>query len=505
MASKKQYKNVYTILEKVKKGEIDTYYKEKDGLFGKMDFYKKPDLIKPHMHYLDETRLEKIVEQFIREGSNGKATSDFYKKLSSYSKFKSLPDDKKPDFAKFTSKLHETYNKFPKHMMRDIFKMYYHQMGNLDFEERTDKTQTRFKFLEKANNPVGKIMTETSSLKSSIFTRSIMMYYLMQMTAMEYIDPKQADEMMKGLNGKGSDFDQKDLDKAMDNMFNSSMGKEQLEKAMQDAQDMCQQMDENIPDNVQEKLFNEANQGGGNNVGKISPDYIRKVAESLQNINMSMGSLKEKIKKLLDKTTSYFSSRQIVKYDDLFNSDNLSGLDEFVFLHPKLRKIMSEDIMIKDVKHVGKIDIYIDISGSMSSGCGVVNDADSQISKIDFCKSFTAKLLQMDMLNEVYLFDTRLKKIDTDLVSIAMIDCGGGTTIDVAVSNIQRSQNNAIVITDAEDRCSIYSEKAFFIGIKGARFNSFNDDVIDKYSEKGQVVVFDGRKISPVNRKGFCK
>jgi hypothetical protein len=37
MASKgKQYKNVYTILEKVKKGEIQSqsYYKDKEGLFG---------------------------------------------------------------------------------------------------------------------------------------------------------------------------------------------------------------------------------------------------------------------------------------------------------------------------------------------------------------------------------------------------------------------------------------------------------------------------------------
>ena len=47
----KNYKNVYTILEKVKKGEIKSYYKnDEGGLFGKLNFYKKEDLIKPHMH-----------------------------------------------------------------------------------------------------------------------------------------------------------------------------------------------------------------------------------------------------------------------------------------------------------------------------------------------------------------------------------------------------------------------------------------------------------------------
>ena len=51
----KQYKNVYTILEKVKKGEIQSYYKEEESLFSKLKFYKKPDLLKPYVHYIDET------------------------------------------------------------------------------------------------------------------------------------------------------------------------------------------------------------------------------------------------------------------------------------------------------------------------------------------------------------------------------------------------------------------------------------------------------------------
>ena len=60
MASKsKQYKNVYTILEKVKKGEIQSqsYYKDKDGLFGRLNFYKKSDLVKPYIHYIDEGKI----------------------------------------------------------------------------------------------------------------------------------------------------------------------------------------------------------------------------------------------------------------------------------------------------------------------------------------------------------------------------------------------------------------------------------------------------------------
>ncbi len=50
MAAGRQYKNAYTILEKVKKGEIDSYYRNEDSLFSKINFYKKPDLINPLLY-----------------------------------------------------------------------------------------------------------------------------------------------------------------------------------------------------------------------------------------------------------------------------------------------------------------------------------------------------------------------------------------------------------------------------------------------------------------------
>jgi hypothetical protein len=83
-----------------------------------------------------------------------------------------------------------------------------------------------------------------------------------------------------------------------------------------------------------------------------------------------------------------------------------------------------------------------------------------------------------------------------------MLDVCGGTKIDNAVSRINKEGVNAIIITDAEDRCNIFSDKAFFIGVKGANFGYFNDDVIEKYSENNQVVVFDGTRIYSVNRHG---
>lgn len=499
MATGKQYKNVYTILEKVKKGEIQSYYNDSEGLFGKLNFYKKPDLIKPYVHYIDEKKIDGIVDSaFMTDHTRIKQEYEYFARTAGFQK---LPEDQKPDYNKFYAALREKYEKFPKHLKYDIFKMYYNKMDKLEFEERSAANHTRFKFLEKANNPVGKIMSEGGNLKSSIFTRNMMMYYLMQMTQLEYIDPNAAQDLQNGLNGE-SEFDNDAADKAMDKMMNSPNSKNALDRAMKDAQDTCKMMDEHMGQDIQEEMFDQAYKSGGNQAGKMSPDYMRTIAGKLADIRLSMGSLKEKLKKLLDKSTSYFSSRKITTYEDLFNAQDVSGLEDYELLHPKLRKIFAEDVQVKETKAVGKIDVYVDVSGSMSSNCGTKHADGSHISRIDFAKSMIAKLKEMDMLNDVYLFDTRLKKHRNDLVSISMIDCGGGTTIDVAVNNIQKIGRNGLVITDAEDCCTIFSEHAFFIGLQGARFNNFNSDVIKQYSNRGQALIFDGEKIFKVDQKG---
>lgn len=503
MSKGKQYKNVYTILEKVKKGEIQSHYQSKDGLFGKLNFYKKPDLIKPHMHYLDSDRLDSIARI---HNTDEAFITDYLKKLSTQSKYiTKVPDSKKPNASKFRESISENFRKFPKHLTRDIYKLFYHKMDRLEFEDRTEKNQTQFRFLEKANNPVGKIMTEHSNLKSSIYAKNILLYYLTQITTLEYMDPEAHQKLMDALNGKGGEegFDQDQLDKALENMFDNKLSKEMLEKAMDNAQSHCQGLDDTIPEDVQEKMFEDANKSHGNTVDKMSPDYIRKVASNLATIKMSLSGVKEKIKKLLDRSTAYFSAREIVTFDDLFNSDNLAGLDEYVMLHPSLRSFMAEDVLIKDVKKVGKLDIYIDISGSMSSPSGTKSQDGVGISKIDFAKSFAVKLKEMDMLNNVYLFDTRVYPCGNDVISISMIDAGGGTSIDTVVRKLHSRDNNAIVITDAEDSCSMYSHKAFFIGVNGSRFHHFANETIQLYSANKQVIEFDGSSIYNIDSRGY--
>lgn len=496
----KQYKNVYTILDKVKKGEIRSYYKDDDGLFGKIDFYKKPDLIKPHMHWLDEDRLNAIMDHHIGlHGNTDKSVPEAYEKCI---KIAMSEGKNPPNYENFSAKLRENYRKFPKHIIKDIFKMYYNPMEKLEFEERTEKNHAKFKFLESANNPVAKVMSQGSSLKSAIFARNILTNYLVRMTMLDFTDPEESKKLNNALDGK-SEFDNEGLENALNDVLNSKQAKDSMEKAIQEASDLCKNMDNAMDKDIQDAMFKNANkEDSDGTAGQITPDYVNIVSQKLQEVKISLNSVKDKLKKLLDKSISYFSARKEVVYEDLFNSDNISGLEDFELLHPKLRKIFAEDLQVKNTKFVGKIDVYIDTSGSMSSDCGIKNIHGLDISRIDFAKSMVAKLSEINMLNDVYLFDTRVKKSKKDPISIAMISDGGGTNINNAIRNIEGKGVNAIVITDAEDRCDTYSDKVFFIGLEGSNFTHFSPEVIKSYSEKDQVVIFNGQSIKYVDVHG---
>jgi hypothetical protein len=263
--------------------------------------------------------------------------------------------------------------------------------------------------------------------------------------------------------------------------------------------DAWETMDQAIDKDTQEKMFENVNKDGGRQAGNLSPDYIRKVVQELSKLNMSMGSLRDKIKKLMDKSVSYFSAKKETIYEDLFNSDNLAGLSDYIELHPKLRKIFVEDVLVKDEKSIGKIDIYIDTSGSMGSSCGSKIE-DQHVSRIDFAKSFIIKMKEMDLLKDVYIFDTRVRKYKDDDFSIAVLEANGGTNIDKVVEKVKIGENNAIIITDAEDRCSLYSHKAFFIGLEGCKFHHFEKHILQKYVDNSQAIVFDGKSIYNINR-----
>jgi hypothetical protein len=496
---KNYYTNPYTILEKVRKGEIKTHYRSEDGLFGRLDFYKKPDLVKPYIHYIDEIRIKEMMTEYLSGDSLKNKAYDYFNSIKQF-----LPAEKKVDLDKFISEVRDVYQYFPKHLNYDVFKMYYSKIEKLEFEERNYKNFTKYKLLERSNNPVGKIMSEGSHLKSAIYTRNTIGYFLFEMARLEFVDPDKARELKKSLSDAGSEAgNQNKLEEILKDMFDNS--KQHYEKQMKDAQEICKNLDENVSEDIQEDIYANPDQRTNMSAGKMTTDFIAAVTAQIDNIKLSMGSLKNSLKKILDKSISYFSARKVPVYDDLFNAQDISGLEDYELLHPNLRKIFAEDVQVKDHINVGKINIYIDVSGSMGHSCGVVNEKGDTISRMDFGKSMMAKLKEMGILNQIYPFTNHVKSggIKTDIISIATLQANGGTDLNQVVKHIEKGDKNAIIVTDAEDGCQIYSKKAFFIGVKGSSFHRFSNDVMKQYAQNEQVILFDGQKISKVNEKGY--
>ena len=284
----KQYKNVYTILEKVKKGEIKSHYNnEEGGLFGKINFYKKPDLVKPYLHYLDADKLSDIMNSQLGANNSTETLHECYSSLmktKEFKKWQASGNGKDLTFRDFTTEVRRAYSDFPKHLQNDIFNMYYNKIDNIDFEERTDKNYTKFKFLERSNNPVGKIMSERSNLKSAIFMKNVMLYYLTRMAFLKLSDKEAYDKMKNALNG-GNDFDNNDIDKILKQDFGAGGSTQMMNEMIDKASQMCKKMDEVMDEETQEQMFQNISPNNSNEASKLDSGYVDRVSQKLLSLN----------------------------------------------------------------------------------------------------------------------------------------------------------------------------------------------------------------------------
>lgn len=508
--SKRVLKNPFTILEKVKKGEIVRQRSfdddEYESLFSRVRFYKKPDLIKPHLHYLDEHRVKAIVDNI----QMAPKQKQYQQEIENWINIKQSEFKRKVDILAFHKKMVDNYERIPKHLISDVFKMYYNRIEKLEFEDRDEKNVCRYKFLEKSNNPVGKIMSEMSNLKSAIFTKNTILYYLIEISKLDFLDPETSKSVKNSLNDdfknpSSSEDDASSSENVAEKMDNLLKGNEPLfEKLMDEAQQMCDILDKNMDAETQEQIFENIEKGEGIGTSHLNVDSLMNLGETIESVALNTDSLKPILTKILDDSKNLFSSKKETVFEDMFTNPNLNAVEEYEFLHPKLRKFMAEDIVVRDHKTIGKINVYLDISGSMSSRSGALNTKGKEITNLDFGKSVLAKFHKMDILKNVYVFNSYVHPVKNKLINICMISSGGGTSITRVVDHAKQTNENAIIITDAQDSLEVYYNKAYFIGVTGANFRHFSKETLKQYSEKRQMVQFDGKGIRYINESGYA-
>jgi hypothetical protein len=550
-----RYTNMSTIFEKVKMGEISSTPQRR--LFTNLDYKKKAELIKPYLHPIDDFGLKRTLDRTYGPGNNNNYSEQMAAVQNAITSGILTKKDGKDAYT-FLHKMREIYTKLPREIFADIYNQYYSNIKNLKYEDRTDSNKNRFRMVDKANDPVTKIITSGSNIKSLVFTKSMIEYLLTMLVKMEDEDPEEFQKFMNNLKGNGQGEQ-----KAQGNNNQPSEGEgegegegeeegspdepssskdagqksgkgdtgkgsysEQLEKIlkrfteepniqtqqffdkqMDRAKETVDALEKGLSEEDIKKMWSDLTKGNLTDVDKVTtrlnPESVKNLRDELAKIRMNMSGLKSTIKNLLDKSIAFFSAKEKVTFDQFLDNPMIDEIQEYMYLHPKLRKVCVDDLLVKEIERKGKIDVYVDVSGSMGSSAQIKGLSGSErISRLTFAKSLVLKLKEMDMLNDVYSFQNRVSKEGNTVSDIVFIDGNGGTSLNNVVKKIEENGTNALIITDAEDRCQMYSDKAFFIGVAGSDFRSFEDNVVAEYSRRNQIVIFDGNRIMKVDSKG---
>lgn len=556
----RRYTNMSTIFEKVKMGEINATPQRR--LFTNLDYKKKSELIKPYLHPIDSFGLQRTLDRSYLNNTNDEANAFINRAINQGMLSKGGGND----VYKYVEELKKIYGKLPKEVFADIYNQYYTNIRNLKYENRDDKNKNRFRMVDKANDPVTKIITSGSNIKSLVFTKSMIEYFLTMLLKMQQEDPEEFEKFMQNLKGNGKGEQGKDetegqgegegdgqdgedqqegesqkqgegqtQDKKQGKDGGKKAGKgntkagdysQQLEKIlkkftetpddktnkffetqMNRAKETVDSLEQGLSEEDLKKMWADITSGTRTEMDKassrINPENAKRLREELAKIQMNLSGLKTVIKNLLDKSIAFFSAKEKVIFDQFLDNPMIDEIQEYMYLHPKLRNICIDDLMVKEIERKGKIDIYVDVSGSMGSSANIKGKTGSdRISRLTFAKSLVLKLKEMDMLNEVYSFQSSVKKEGSTMSDIVFIDGNGGTNLNTVVNTIESNGKNALIITDAEDRCNVYTDKAFFIGVAGSDFTSFDSNVVAEYSRRSQIVVFDGNRIMKVDSKG---
>jgi len=375
--------------------------------------------------------------------------------------------------------------------------------------------------LDKVYDSLTKIVTVDSPLYTQILTRELAL-------ALQIVDDEIREEQQQNGSGDGSegleskmDPNQKDDGEGKgEGQGNDSPGdpstgasKESGSSNRSSVEDMIDKIldentkrIENAKNSADDKIKDLESQLGKEAMKDLmnnDPEFLEKIEElkgRLNNVSINKDSIRKVLEKILNESMNYFSTKFKRVEESLFDCEECEDLFGLEFLHPvfKNAEIMSAGNESRIYK--GKIDLYLDCSGSMTSEECFEG---ANIRMIDLAKGIAMVLHRMGMIENLYFFDGSLYKIDNvNEVTILSFSKSGGTNFNKVVEMIKLNGNNSVIITDGYDNCNTYSKQAFWIGIGGTTFDSgYSDTSFDQYRSAGQCVAYD----SNTSKFNYCK
>ena len=400
----------------------------------------------------------------------------------------------------------------PQHMINDVYSMYV----NKDIKRKpVDGTnEIKQKVIDKVYNSLTKVVTEDSPLFSQVLTRELAMYMQEIQRELEEEmeepeggggkspfdgDDEEGDQDGAGGQGEGGDEDGEEGEGGIssgpapskehtkskhgdltDKILNSAKNEKALEKAMGSA--------DKIMKDLTEKLGEEALKDLADNDADFL-NSIEKVKDALSRVAVNKESIKNVLVKILDESQNYFSQKFHTVEETLFEAEQFDDLFGLEFLHPIFRnaELLSPGNASRVYK--GKIDLYLDCSGSMGSS---ENFEGTNIRMIDLVKGIAMVLYRMNMIDKLYFFDTSIHEIkNINEFTILGFDKSGGTDFNNVTAQCALNGRNSVVITDGEDHVQDYKKNIFWVGVGGTTFQGWGGEgAFSTYKATRQCVTY---------------
>lgn len=411
----------------------------------------------------------------------------------------------------------------PQHIINDVYSMYV----NEDFKRRDTNSgnAVKQKIIDRVYNSLTKEVTKNSALFSQLVTKELAIY--MQKVEqqireeMEQNQPGdgdgdgdeggtgfdtpipsaggQGDEDGDGEDGEGlasgkapgdgtegegtgdlTPEDQSKMD-SIDDILDKN--EKNLDKAMQKAADKMSDLEEKLGKEVLEDL------------SKSEPDFMEKmdgIKEELSRISISKESIKEVLSKILNKSENYFSKKFHTVEESIFDSEDFDDMFGLEFLNPIFKNAEILNIGNETRKYEGKIDLYLDCSGSMSSR-ETFEGVTLRMS--DLVKGIAMVLFRMGMIDKLYFFDNSIYEIKRiNEFTILGFNRSGGTNFNRVVDQCITNGRNSVVITDGEDSCERYIDNVFWVGVGGTQFTGWGGaGAFEEYRKKKQCVTYQSK------------
>lgn len=224
--------------------------------------------------------------------------------------------------------------------------------------------------------------------------------------------------------------------------------------------------------------------------GSKSLDMIAQmdlIKDQISSINSNLPKIRSVIENILDKSTSYFSSKYKSNELSIMDSDTIDELDGVEYFHPKLRKTHLDEVITREHKYKGKLNVYIDVSSSMNHYC---NFGSTRIPKLLFAKALVIKMMDLDLVDKVIPFGSYLREPfdPPNPVTISLMTAKCGTNINLVIADCEARQENGVVVTDCEDSITAYSDKCFILGTSDAKFRLSEE--ADNFLDNNQLWAF---------------